>query len=89
MDKFQAFGKNFRCELPPLSFSKHGTPICQSSESNRFLTTPSSASFTPFATRTQQYVKEQLGQVQEKVCWSIPLRYGSHLPQLVLSHTAS
>ncbi|KAK2759523.1 hypothetical protein FQN54_003002 [Arachnomyces sp. PD_36] len=29
-------------------------------------TAPSSASFTPFATRTQQYVKEQLGQVQEK-----------------------
>ena len=28
---------------------------------------PSSASFTPFAARTQQYVKEQLGQVEDKV----------------------
>ena len=27
----------------------------------------SSASFTPFAARTQQYVKEQLGQVEDKV----------------------
>ena len=27
-----------------------------------------SATFTPFAARTQQYVKEQLGQADEKVC---------------------
>lgn len=26
-----------------------------------------SATFTPFAARTQQYVKEQLGQVEDKV----------------------
>lgn len=28
---------------------------------------PRSASFTPFAAKTQQFVKEQLGQAEEKV----------------------
>lgn len=32
-----------------------------------------SATFTPFAARTQQYVKEQLGQADEKVLHSSPL----------------
>lgn len=31
------------------------------------LTGDNSASFTPWAARTQQYVKEQVGQVEDKV----------------------
>jgi hypothetical protein len=31
-----------------------------------------SASFTPFAARTQQFVKEQLGQAEDKVRQRVP-----------------
>ncbi|KAI9800847.1 MAG: hypothetical protein M1825_003630 [Sarcosagium campestre] len=40
----------------------------------------SAASFTPFATRTQQYVKEQFGQAEEKVGLSINAGSSTELP---------
>lgn len=61
MDKFQAFGKNIRyvCrknESPFASVVVYSADFALSS-----------ASFTPFAARTQQFVKEQLGQADDKV----------------------
>jgi hypothetical protein len=71
MDKFQAFGKNIRYEAlarwPPCTASMLAM-AAELDEYRRWLTQAYvSATFTPFAARTQQYVKEQLGQADEKV----------------------
>jgi hypothetical protein len=73
MDKFQAFGKNIRYEAliccPPYTASLLAM-AAELDEYRRWLTQAYvSATFTPFAARTQQYVKEQLGQADEKVGW--------------------
>lgn len=73
MDKFQAFGKNIRYEAltccPPCTALMLAM-AAELDEYRRWLNKAYvSATFTPFAARTQQYVKEQLGQANEKVGW--------------------
>lgn len=58
MDKFQAFGKNIR--LAPVNSQ---FPFGR----EQYTLTLYSATFSPFAARTQQYVKEQLGKADAKV----------------------
>ena len=69
MDRVSAFGKNITYVVVPqvlrpatqASWFRHLSRMRLTSAGNR-------ASFSPFAARTQQYVKEQLGQADEKVC---------------------
>ncbi|MCJ1235215.1 hypothetical protein MMC14_003182 [Varicellaria rhodocarpa] len=56
MDKVQAFGKNISQVLLPEDAYVHLELTCPSPR----------ASFSPFAARTQQYVKEQFGQADDK-----------------------
>ena len=73
MDKVSAFGKNFtyvtilmpgrqECTLQLSRIPNVGSLTCDS-----VLISLLRASFSPFAARTQQYVKEQLGQADDKV----------------------
>jgi hypothetical protein len=64
MDKFQAFGKNISY-VPDLFVLRN--PVLELTRSSAAC---NSATFSPFAQRTQQYVKEQLGQVEDKVRWT-------------------
>ena len=68
MDKVQAFGKNFTYVVAFIYASVPAVdPVGRISFTDS-LNLPHRASLSPFATRTQQYVKEQFGQVDDKAC---------------------
>ncbi len=58
MDKFQAFGKNITCVARAVS---------NPTTANWLADCMNRSSLSPFAARTQQYVKEQLGTADDKV----------------------
>jgi hypothetical protein len=67
MDKVQAFGKNFTYAPTSSRNANINRTVDLSALAISCADDGRRASFTPFAARTQQYVKEQLGQAEDKV----------------------